>query len=384
MPAPAIRFDEVRAWIFGKALPLWAGPGLDRERGGSVETLDFAGRDGGKPFKRTRVQARQVYAFSHGHLMGWEGPGLAAADHCWRFMQANARRDDGAWMRLLGPAGGQLDPAADAYDTAFALYALAWRLKCGDGDAMAEAHATMDTLDELMAVGPGLGWFAAEDDPTRQLNPHMHLLEAFVALAEAGGEARFADLAGDVQRLFRDRMFEPGTGALAESYDADWSPMRGPTRQVWPGHLYEWCWLLHEARRVTGLDLTGEAAALYDLAEKRGLDADTRLADDALAGDELVPSRSFRIWPQTEALKAQLAMFEHQGRDTRARIAEVTDQLLDRYLAVEPAGAWCDRFGPGFQPIAKDIPASILYHVLLAFSELLRLEPQLSKAASPG
>ncbi len=150
------------------------------------------------------------------------------------------------------------------------------------------------------------------------------------------------------------------------------------------GHLYEWCWLLHEARRVTGLDLSGEAGALYELAERRGLDAGTRLADDALAGDGLVPSRSFRIWPQTEALKAQLAMFEHQGLDTRARVAQVTDQLLDRYLAVEPAGAWCDRFGPGFQPVAKDIPASILYHLLLAFSELLRLEPQLSKAAPPG
>ena len=384
MPAASIRFDEVRAWIFDKALPLWAGPGLDRARGGSVETLDFAGHDAGATFKRTRVQARQVYAFSHAHLLGWRGPALEAADHCWRFLKTQGQRADGGWIRLIGPAGGRLDPNADAYDTAFALYALAWRRSCGDAGALAEAHATTDALDRLLGLGPGLGWRAAEDDPRRMLNPHMHLLEAFVALAQASGEARFADLARGVQTLFRDRMFEPDRGVFGEIFAADWSPARGSQRQVWPGHLYEWCWLLHQAAPVTGVDLSGEAAALYAFAERHGLDPETRLADDSLDGEDLIPRRSFRIWPQTEALKAQLAMFEHHGRDTRARIAEVTDQLLDHYLAVEPAGAWCDRYGPGFEPLARDIPASILYHLLLAFSELLRLEPQLSKAAADG
>ncbi len=70
-------------------------------------------------------------------------------------------------------------------------------------------------------------------------------------------------------------------------------------------------------------------------------------------------------------------MFEHQGLDTRARVAEIVAQILDRYLAVEPAGAWMDRFGPDFAPLAKDVPASTLYHLFLAFAELLRLEPRL-------
>ena len=67
MSQPDIRFEDVRSWIFDKALPLWAGAGLDRERGGSVEVLDLQGADGGAHFKRTRVQARQVYAFSQAH-----------------------------------------------------------------------------------------------------------------------------------------------------------------------------------------------------------------------------------------------------------------------------------------------------------------------------
>jgi mannose/cellobiose epimerase-like protein (N-acyl-D-glucosamine 2-epimerase family) len=385
VPDPAlaqvpIRFDAARAWLFDRALPLWSDAGLDRERGGSVEALNFRGADAGLPFKRTRVQARQVYAFTHAHLLGWRGPSLEAAEHCWRFLKTHGRRTDGAWVRLIGREGGALDPTADAYDIAFVLFALAWRLRCGESGALREAHAAMDALDRILGLGPGQGWRAAEDDPRRLLNPHMHLLEATATLAEIGGDDRFATAARDILVLVRDRMFEPEPGVLGEAYDEHWRPAQGVHRRVWPGHHYEWVWLLHRARDVTGLDLSEQARALYRFAERRGRDPEFGLVDDGLDGPELKPSGAFRIWQQAEALKAHLAMFEHEGADAQVRIAEVLEHLLDRYLAVEPAGGWQDRFGPGWTPLAPNIPASILYHLMLAFSELLRLEPALKAA----
>jgi N-acylglucosamine 2-epimerase/mannose-6-phosphate isomerase len=101
-----------------------------------------------------------------------------------------------------------------------------------------------------------------------------------------------------------------------------------------------------------------------------------------LEGRPLGPS--FRAWPQTEALKAHLAAFEHDGTDTRAAIARDLGRLLDHYLAVEPEGGWQDRFGPAWAPMAAVIPASTLYHLTLAFAELLRLEPRLSPPPGPG
>ena len=382
MAAGSIRFDEVRSWIFDKALPLWAGAGLDRVDGGAVESLDFQGRDGGLAFKRTRVQARQVYVFSQGALMGWT-PGFEAAEHCRRFLE-RARRADGAWVRCLGRAGEVTDGAADAYDMAFVLYALAWRIRAGDQGALAQAHATADTLDRLFMIGPGQGWRAAEDHPICDQNPHMHLLEASLELADATGDERFAERARTVLNLFMERLFDPDKGVLTEVFGDGWVRPTGDRRSVWPGHHYEWCWLLYRARKVVGVDLTAEAKALYAFAEARGLDPATRLADDGLDGEAMAPRRTFRTWPQTEALKANLAIFEHEGLDTRGRIAEITDQLLDRYLGVQPAGLWQDRFGPGYQPMAPDVPTSTFYHLLLAFTELLRLEPQLSKAPQPG
>jgi len=382
MPAASIRFDEVRAWIFDKALPLWAGAGLDRVHGGAVETLDFRGRDSGLGFRRTRVQARQTYVFSQAALMGW-APGGEAAEHCWRFLQS-ARRTDGAWVRRLDRTGAVQDPAADAYDMAFVLFAQAWRLRAGDQDALVEAHATAEALDRLLLIAPGQGWSSAEDDPSWDQNPHMHLLEASLELAQAGRDERFADRAKGILKLFRERLFDPDRGVLTEVFGDGWARPTGDRRTVWPGHHYEWPWLLYRAREIVGVDLSPEARALYAFAEGRGLDPETRLADDGLDGEAMVPRRTFRCWPQTEALKANLAMLEHEGLDTRARVAEITSQLLDRYLGVEPAGLWQDQFGPGFAPMAKDVPTSTFYHLLVAFTELLRLEPQLSKGPAPG
>ena len=203
----------------------------------------------------------------------------------------------------------------------------------------------------------------------------MHLLEAALELASVG-EARFEPVARTVLGLFRNHMFEP-SGRMVEAYGPGWRPVHGAAQRVEPGHLYEWTWLLHHAGSILGEDLTQEARALHGFAEAHGLDAATGLAFDGLDGEELRPQRTYRIWCQTEALKAHLALYEHQGIDTRDRIVATLDLLLDRYLAIPLKGGWCDRFADGFEPIAPDIPASILYHLMLAFSELLRLEPQL-------
>ena len=80
------------------------------------------------------------------------------------------------------------------------------------------------------------------------------------------------------------------------------------------------------------------------------------------------------------------ATFSHEGRRLtfggpayhRARIREAVDLLLDRYLAIEPRGGWIDRLDREGRPAADTIPASILYHLLVGFTELLRLEARLT------
>lgn len=50
--------------------------------------------------------------------------------------------------------------------------------------------------------------------------------------------------------------------------------------------------------------------------------------------------------------------------------------LMDRYLAHTPRGAWIDAFDAEGNSIVKTIPASTLYHVFLAFAEVLRVSDE--------
>ena len=63
--------QTIKNWMFNDALPWWAANGVDRRDGGYVEQVTPDGADAGVAFKRTRVTARQIYVFSHGHMLGF-------------------------------------------------------------------------------------------------------------------------------------------------------------------------------------------------------------------------------------------------------------------------------------------------------------------------
>ena len=97
------------------------------------------------------------------------------------------------------------------------------------------------------------------------------------------------------------------------------------------------------------------------------------------AGGQPIDAGS-RSWPSTERIKAAIALYE-LGGDSPSNVVESTSQLLfDRYLSSAPGlidipeGAWIDAFDGEANPVSKRVPASILYHIFLAFSEVLRLE----------
>lgn len=381
-----IRFDEVHLWTYEKALPFWADRGLDRAGLGFVEHLDLQGNDARAPFKRMRVQARQVYVFSHAALTGF-APGLEVARRGVDFILRHGRTSDGVWARRLGRDGGVLDPTPDFYDQAFVLFALAWWARAsGDDSAIDLADRSLEGLDRVLGRSDGRGYHAERPDGSEAVqNPHMHLLEALLALYETTGAARFKERAIGVTRLFQEAFYDSATGSLAEYYDQEWRRAAGDRgRIVEPGHQFEWSWLLHHATRLTGEDLRSEARGLFRFAEANGLESDTGLTWDEVLDDGTVNKRSYRSWPQTEALKAHLARFEFDGELNEARLAQIVDNLLDRYLAVEPIGAWIDHFAADGSTISDKVPASTLYHVFLAFSELLRLRPALEARLGAG
>src|SRR6185369_6058486 len=152
-----------------------------------------------------------------------------------------------------------LDNARDAYDHAFVLFALAWYCRAtGDRNVIQLADATWEFMQHRLA-DPQHGGFLEEFAPgragmklPRRQNPHMHLLEALLALHVATGEKNWLRRAGTLVDLFKRKFVDPHNGALIEFFAADWLPAQGSLGNLRePGHQFEWVWLLYEYFRLT-------------------------------------------------------------------------------------------------------------------------------------
>ncbi|MCE2574090.1 AGE family epimerase/isomerase [Komagataeibacter sp. FNDCR2] len=375
---------RVRTWLHEHAWPYWAKHGVDRVHGGFVEYLDLAGHDGGASFKRVRAQARQLYCFSQGALYGFPGA-HEISDNCWQFFNTHARRPTGGWARCMDRTGVIIDPTSDAYDLAFVLFAHAWRYRLSHDPALIESAAeVIATLNTDLKAPGGLGWLAdANGFGPRQQNPHMHIMEAALEMFDASGDARFAALARQVADLFLGHIIDRETGVLREFFTADWGHLNTAEGDiVEPGHMLEWVWILLRAHRLLGLDILDDVWRLYAFATHYGTDPRTGLIYDQIRPSGIPLDKDSRLWPQTEALKAHIAMMETFGLDTRPQISRNVTNLFRYYLDHAPFGTWIDHRRSDGTPKVDRIPSTSLYHLQLAFTELLRIEAEVPAMTS--
>ena len=180
---------RVHHWLFDETLPLWSTKGVDDVHGGFHEALGFDGSPRLKP-KRMRTMARQVYAFAVAKARGWDGPADRLIAHGLEFMGRNGRTERGGWVRTLNVDGSVADPVEDAYDHSCVLLALAWAHLCGNPDALRLGEETFAFLDRHLQDGAAGGYLETPTrEATRRSNPHMHLLEAFLAWHSVTGDA---------------------------------------------------------------------------------------------------------------------------------------------------------------------------------------------------
>ncbi len=367
------------AWMFDHALPFWGRRGHDGPGQGAAEHLHLDGARAKPGFKRMRVQARQIYVFSHAALLGWPNGERLARDG-YDFITRCGQNPEGAWVRRLSEDGRHvLDQTNDLYDIAFVLFALGWYARLTQRqEPLDRARRTAQWLRDHMRAPQG-GFYAESRRSTTTLlqNPHMHLLEAALALFETSRETLYADLAHEILDLFATRLFDRATWTLGEFFNEDWTPLPEPDGgHVEPGHHYEWIWLLGEADRLLRADHAGEMRALADFADRWGLDPETALVCDALGRDGRRRNAATRLWPQTEALKAQIALLERELITTdraASRIARIVDNLMRHFFADCPAGAWIDHRDAQGRICVDKIPTSSFYHVFMAYAELNRL-----------
>ena len=380
----------LRPWLLEHVCPFWLQRITD-PAGGFAEEIDSLGSPIGRSRRTTLVQARLTYVFSHAYVLNGDPAFGKAARHGFSFLVSTARAPDGGWFRAVSTEGATLDNARDAYDHAFVLFALAWYFRAThDASAIQLADATWQSMQAHLA-DPRHGGFFEEFAPgrsetklPRRQNPHMHLLEALLALHVATGEKNWLRRAGAMVDLFKRRFVDRDTGALGEFFAADWLPAIGaPGNLREPGHQFEWVWLLYEYYRLSRDEsVILYAQRLFDFGEKFGIERGEGLAGQGLAaavfdgvdaaGALVAGTKLF--WPQTEYLKALVARAEWQN-DAAARAAISGHLTLIAQHYLRPDGAsWHNQLARDGKPLTQTTPARVLYHLFMAVAEVDRLQ----------
>jgi mannose/cellobiose epimerase-like protein (N-acyl-D-glucosamine 2-epimerase family) len=377
-----------RDWLRQVLIPRWIERAVQPGRPGFVEWLDPAAavQDAGA-VRTTLVTARLTYVFSHAHLLDAASGALAVARHGFAFLRDACRDKQGRFLHVVGEDGAPIDDRTDLYDLAFVLFAMAWFHRATqDEEALAIANEVIGFIERELAHPEG-GF--AEDTlgtlPRRQ-NPHMHLLEAFHALAEATGDPRWLDRASGIVRLARERMVDSETGSLGEFFTDDWRPALGAAGALRePGHHFEWTWLLLHHWRLTGdVQARDLADRLYGFGIRHGLDdgsAGPIAAFDGVDRSGQLVAATKLLWPQTEAIKAFLARIELLGDADAARRLDIHLGALFRDFVALGTGLWFNQLTRAGAPAQSLIPVRVLYHLLLAMAELERVRPGM--ASSP-
>ncbi len=365
-PASWARFGD---WMRTAALPLWSTLGVHAD-GGFVEALTSEGRPA-EDRRRARVQSRQIFVFCRAGALGWRGPWRERAEVGLDRFLTDYVRPDGAIRNALTTDGAVLDDTALLYEQAFALLALATAHAAGVRPDQCEAQARK-ILDRLTADSlPSGGWREDGAHPW-QANANMHLFEAAQAWAPRGVDARWAAVADNIAELALNRFIDPGEGFLREFFDPDWCRAAGEDgRQVEPGHQFEWSWLLSRHALARSDDRTMAAARRLYLNGLRGIDARRGVAVDALDDTLAIREDRARLWPQTEWLRAALAMAGlSDGFARDQRLAEADKAMRGLALYLRPNGTWDDKLEPSGAFIEEPAPASSLYHIVGAFDQV--------------
>lgn len=365
-----IKTAEIRNWLFDVCLPVWADAAWDNRHGGFVEALGLDGSPLAASPRRGRVAPRQIFAFSKAKMLGWNDPRadrLIADGLDW--LDTRGRSQSGAWASLLSPAGEALDPTATLYDHAFIALAGAWAYRaCGEVRAREMAEEALTIIESRMADPLNGGYFDSEHrNAPRRSNPHMHLLEAALSLYQATSDSAVLDLALSVVELFESRFFDVRSGALTEFFGSDWSRTEDDAgRLSEPGHCYEWAVLLAFFEEAEGRDLVSWRRRLIQFADCTGR-GPAGFAYDAVTTDKRVLKSTRRLWPQLEMFRARLFHPETAAPGEAERLLTC---IQASYLSDGPQGGWMDAYDENGRPCAPHVPASMLYHIVTAFSPL--------------
>lgn len=379
---PHTILEQLSQKLLLRWVPKWYEVFHDPTQGNFHERLTRGFKPVPLGYRRLLTQCRQLAVYSHaslqdGDTLGFR-PDLQA--HFSTLCHLYRNPATGGWYFSVDEQGAAKDSTHDFYTTSFVIFVLCHYFKATqDPEARKLALETLNFIDQKFRM-PNLPGFAEALDDTlkpvpsiRRQNPHMHLLEACVFAAEIWDDEIFKRIADEMIGLFFVYFYDANTVTLREWFTDTLAPHPEKGHIVEPGHYYEWIWLLRKHAQLQGDPYFYNKACfqLLDWANAHGWDNECGGIYDEVHENGTVISTAKRIWPFTEALKANALMLIKDRPDNnkarKARIAVMVNIFRRKYI--DERGFWTERLNRDLSAATDYMPGTTPYHVYFGIME---------------
>ncbi|MES5483327.1 AGE family epimerase/isomerase [Bradyrhizobium sp. INPA03-11B] len=356
-----------RAWLEAEARSLF-----DFARGARVERgfgwLDDHGKVLAGQSQPLWITARFTHVFGLANLLGYPGAG-PLCDHGVRtLLDDYVDVERGGWFAELRD-GRPSRPEKEAYSHAFVVLALSTATVAGRPSAREGLRRTLELVEQRFwredegacCEAYDAAWILSE--PYRGANANMHMVESFLAAADALDRPHWAQRALRIAERIINRVARAADWRVVEHFDAHWTPLPDcnsdvpdhPFRPfgVTPGHGLEWSRLLLGLRAQLAEPptwLLEAAQGLFDRAVTDGWAEPGGFVYTTDHQGKAVTDRRLH-WVVTEAIGAAAALHEATGKDVYEiwyrRIWDFAAQhLIDRVL-----GGWRHELDAHLTPV---------------------------------
>lgn len=253
--------------LVNNILRFWSERMVDNERGG------FYGRIDGHDILHPEAEKGAVL---NARIL-WTFAGATRILHRMPYRILAARAKDYLVNRFIDPQyggvywslkadGSPLDTKKQTYAIAFAIYGLAEYYRATqDREALDAAIRLFEDIEAHAFDAVNVGYIEAltrdwqpiadmrlsqsDENGSRTMNTHLHVLEAYTNLYRVYKDPRVARQLRVLIDIFVNRLYNPSNGHLDLFFDDQWQGRRDKTS---PGHDIEAAWLLREALEVLG------------------------------------------------------------------------------------------------------------------------------------
>ncbi len=368
--------------LLRRSVPKWYGAFCDPLSGGFYERLGRSFKPVPTGNRRLLTQCRQLALYSHASIQKEcqkFNPDLKR--HFTHIVDTYYVVETGGWRFSVDETGEPLDSSNDLYTLSFVIFAMSHYFRATkDERAQVLARATLDFIRNNFSRNGVPGYSECLDEKLeaipkmRRQNPHMHLLEASLFAWETWGDGNYLAMADEMVSLFHDFFFTAGDARdcfLGEYYSEDLSrePEKGNIGE--PGHYFEWIWLLkkHEKFHNQPGRHDDACARLLDFANRHGWDGEYGGIYDEFDAAGNILKDSKRLWPFTEAVKANALMLD-SGEDKdfiKGRMADMI--LLFKRFYMDERGFWTEWLRRDLSPATDYMPGTTPYHVYFGVME---------------